>query len=489
MLRTKRVNPAEVSGVVMGVDHDDTTPPARPVSAHLLRPARGMAGVDASNARAPEVPRVARVAATLFLVGGLGIAAAAAVLLRPTSVDDVVTAPVTTTGAASPSTTTIVATSVAAVTTVSTVPATVPATTGPTIATVPDASPVTTTSAPPRPFGPDGWWRSAVLATTSTGAVEVWTPAGRLVWVDGCSGAPGCAVAEVVLLADAVVVHRYVGFGGGELARVPLDGGAPMVFVAGGGPVGGVTSGLAAAADGGSVFWLTHPPGPTYEGTLHRWPGPDPAIELGSAVLVAPSADGLAMAYARAPRYRDGVATLDAPAEVVVRDLTTGAERSIVLEPDQFPSSLAWTPDGGRLVAQLTDDARVVEVPAAGPLRVARAVPFVATCVDDDQRLLGVRRHGTGASMTHELAEADLRTGKVATWGGSLVEGMLTCRGDGAAVVTGWTSSADGAAAWELRVRRADGRNTLLGRGYVGVSSPRGRSSFSSMQCGGGDGA
>jgi hypothetical protein len=430
-----------------------------------------MAGRGAFDARGPEVSRAARVAATALLVGGLGVAVAAGALLRPAGAPQAAPAPTTASAVLASSTP---ATTIASATTI---PPTIAATTttAPVTTVAADAT-VPATTVAPRSFGPDEWFRSAVLATTTDGTVEVWTAAGQVASVEGCAGAARCSVATAVLLVDAVVVHRYDDRGA-SLVRLPLAGGDPVVL-----PAGGLVDAVTAGPAGESVWWLERPPLGGFGGTLHRWPSPDRPAELDRAFALAPGPDGRLLGYVRPPRYGDDGTAVTDPGQVVVRDLATGDERAVDLPDDAFATSLVWMPAGDRLVVQLLDEAKVVDVPADGALRLGRSLPFVATCVDADDRILGVRRVGATPTMTHELAEVELRTGRVTSWGSTVGDGTMTCRGDGAAVLATW--AADGATT-ELRVRRADGRNTLLGRGYAAVSSPRGRSWFSSMQCGG----
>lgn len=431
-----------------------------------------MVGVEHDTVpSAPPVSRAARLTATALLIAGLGVAALVAVAQRPVpqaspspTEPATTTAPVTTTPAATvpaPATTATVATTATPVAPTST--------SAVTTTTVP-----TTTAVPP---AGDAWWRSAVLATTDAGVVEVWTPAGRRAAVDGCAGVPGCYVMSAVLLADAVAVVRGGGLGV-EIVRLPFDGRASEVLVPAGGPIDALTAG----ADGASLRWLTRPPTGAAVATLHRWPAPDVPVDAGSAFQLAPDPTGTRLAWTTFPTYgADGA--MDEPGRVVVRDERTGEQRVVTFDRSDVVSSLAWTPDGTRLVVQLADEARVVEVPAAGELRVGRALPFVATCVDTDARVLGVRRIGEGRAMRHVLGEAALPSGTVRSWDVTLGDGVLACRGDGAAVVvtTGVTPGELAA----LRVLRADGRDTLLGRGYAALGGGLGRSWFSSMSCGG----
>lgn len=431
-----------------------------------------MEGVDPSPApQLPPVSRAARIAATALLVAGLGIAVAAGVVLRPAGRRSATVVPASATSAApvtvepTPTPTSSAATSAPA----SAAP--VPATT-----VLPSTSVATTAAAATAvAYGSDGWWRTAVVATTLAGTVEVWTPAGRLATVDACADVPGCSVASAVVLADAVAVIRY-GPRGAEVVRLPLDGAAAEVL-----PAGALVDGLAAGADGASLWWLTRPPTGGMAATVHRWPGADGAQDIGSAFRLAPSPTGDRLAWVTFPTYdEDGIVT--APAGVLVRDERTGAVQELPVG-DGIVTSVAWTPDGSNLVVQLADEARVVEVPAGGEPRVRATLPFVATCVDTDRRVLGVRRVGEGPSMRHVLGEAALPSGAVRSWDVEAENGSLACRGDGAAVLVTFPAGPDQQT--ELRVRRADGRDTLLGRGYAGVGGGLGGGWFSTMSCGG----
>ena len=426
--------------------------------------------MDIDLTPAPRSSRVARLSAVAFVAVAACAVAAVAVTLPASPPDSAEPASSIASTTVEPAATTVASTTTTVATTTTSTTAAPPPMT-----TIAVSMPPSTLAAPTH--GPDGWWRTAVLAQHRD-AVDVWTSRGKVASVGTCVGTDRCSVVQLALSADAVIALRYRDYGAADLVRLPLDGGEPTIID---GPAGGSVDGLTAGPDGRSIWWLERSAQPDGAAIAHRWPGPDPAIDVGPTYVLSPSPDGRSLAYARYD-------VEERKATVVVRDLATGAERSIALSGEGIPmrNGLTWTPDGRRLVAQLSAEAEMIEVSDQGALRHGSTVGFVASCVDTSQRIIGVQRRSSATAVAHTLAEADPSSGRVTTWTGDVRDGMLACRGDGAALVVSW--SGDGAVT-ELRAVRASGKTTLLGRDYLLLDGPRGGGSFSAMHCGAGEGA
>ena len=175
---------------------------------------------------------------------------------------------------------------------------------------------------------------------------------------------------------------------------------------------------------------------------------------------------------------------------LVVREVATGAERTLALEAQAgtpvAPYSLAWSRDRHHLAFDLGWEGGVPEVlnvDAATTLDDARPLPgiepepwqSVPTCwTGPDNLAVGRWRSGVeGPYVPGDLDDLDLLTGRYRPRGVHLFSFGMVCRDDGAVAVRPEAGSNDaGPLPTDLVVIRPDGSTTVLGRGYTQIVAP-----------------
>ena len=346
----------------------------------------------------------------------------------------------------------------------------------------------TPTLAPPR--GPTDPW---LVAVRTDGGVELWAAAGKVQSFRACAPSDllGCLV-EVAVSNSAVWIVRDDGGGHPDLLRASrLDGHVqPLSFED---LLPGATDvrSIAVSADDGTLWFAAAANGdPLGRAKLYvrDHTGTRPLRSDVAVIDVALSRDGRRLAYSGYRNTGDG--SYPSHAVLVVREVATGAERTLDLEaqpetPDA-PYSLAWSRDGRHLAFDLGWEGgvpEVVDVDAAATLDDALPLPgiepeawqSVPMCWTGPGNLaVGRWRSGVeGPYVPGDLDDLDLLTGRYRPRGVHLFGLGMACRDDGAVAVRPETGSNDaGPLPTDLVVIRPDGSTTVLGRGYTQIVAP-----------------
>ena len=346
----------------------------------------------------------------------------------------------------------------------------------------------TPTLAPPR--GPTEPWLVAVRAD---GDVELWAAAGKVQSFRACAPSVlwGCLV-EVAVSNSAVWLVRYDdGDGHPDLLRASrLDGHVQPLSFEDLVPGGTDVRSIAVSADDGTLWFVAADRDPLGRAKLYvrDHAGTRPVRPDLVAIDVALSRDGRRLAYSG---YRDpGDGSYPSHAVLVVREVATGAERTLALEAQAgtpvAPYSLAWSRDGRHLAFDLGWEGgvpEVLDVDAAATLDDARPPPgiepeawqAVPTCWTGPGNLaIGRWRSGIdGPNLPGDLDDLDLATGRYRPRGVNLFGLGMACRDDGAVAVRPEAGFNDaGPLPTELVVIRPDGSTTVLGRGYTQIVAP-----------------